>query len=65
MISDIDGVAARRLIDALLNGELLVSTIASILPKRSKLKASHEELANSLEGRLSVTTNSDIVAHDF
>lgn len=53
VISDIDGVAARRLIDALLNGELLVSTIASILPKRSKLKASHEELANSLEGRLS------------
>jgi len=53
VVSSIDGVAAQALIDALLKGSLRDSNIASFIPKRSRLKASPEDIAKSLEVRLS------------
>ena len=52
-LSDIDGVTARKLIDALCKGTCSPQVIRSCLPKRGRLKASQEELIKACEGRLS------------
>lgn len=53
VLSDIDGVTARKLIDALCEGTCTPDVIRACLPKRGKLKASQEELERACEGRLS------------
>ena len=53
VLSDIDGVTARKLIDALCQGTCSPQVIRACLPKRGRLKASQEELTRACEGRLS------------